>query len=145
MILYTMGFTQKSARDFFEPIKDNRIGLLIDVRLNNQSQLAGFTKGKDLEYFLWKIAGCRYAHELLFAPTKELLDDYKKKKIDWNAYTVIFNDLIEKRDMTGHFEKKYLQEENALLLCSEPLPDMCHRRLVAEAMQKKFGIEIKHL
>ncbi len=145
MTLYTIGFTQKTAREFFEKLKSNNIELLIDVRLNNQSQLAGFTKGKDLEYFLKEIVGCKYEHQLVYAPTKELLSDYKSKKIDWDAYTEIFNSLIVKRDMVGHFAKHYLDKENAVLLCSEALPDMCHRRLVAEAMERDLGVEVKHL
>ena len=77
MKIYTMGFTQKSAETFFERIKENKIELLIDIRLNNQSQLAGFAKGRDLKYFLDKLCQCGYAHELRFAPEKKLLDEYK--------------------------------------------------------------------
>ena len=145
MTIFTVGFTQKSAREFFELIKRNKIELLVDVRLNNQSQLAGFSKGKDLEYFLKEIANCEYEHQLLYAPTKELLDDYKKKKIDWDTYTEVFNGLIEKRDMKTHFEKNYLKRNNVVLLCSEAVPDMCHRRLIAEAMEKTFDVTVIHL
>ena len=81
MKIYTMGFAQKSAEEFFSKIKNHKIELLIDIRLNNKSQLAGFTKGRDLEYFLKEIADCEYIHEPLFAPTKELLDDYKKDRM----------------------------------------------------------------
>ena len=91
MVVYTMGFTQKSAEDFFELVKKNHISILVDIRLNNQSQLAGFTKGRDLAYFLKEIAGCKYAHDPVFAPTKELLNDYKKGVIDWNGYVEVFD------------------------------------------------------
>ena len=91
MKIYTIGFTQKSAKEFFEKIKDNGIELLIDVRLNNVSQLAGFAKGKDLEYFLKEICNCDYVHEIVLAPTKELLDNYRAKITSWLEYEEIFN------------------------------------------------------
>ena len=145
MKLFTMGFTQKDARTFFELIRKNNINLLVDIRLNNQSQLAGFTKGKDLEYLLKEIADCRYVHDITFAPTKELLDDYKKGKATWGDYVVIFKELIEKRKMCELFEKRYGQEENVLLLCSEPTPEKCHRRLVAEALVNTMRCELVHI
>ncbi len=145
MTIYTMGFTQKSAETFFELIKKNGIELLVDVRLNNQSQLAGFTKGRDLEYFLKKIADCAYAHDPVFAPTKVLLDDYKKGKVSWAGYEEVFGKLIKSRDMAGHFLKEYGRYERVLLLCSEPTPEMCHRRLVAEAVSVSAGCKVVHL
>ena len=90
MKLYTIGFTQKSAREFFNKIKNNNIDLLIDIRLNNISQLAGFAKGKDLEYFLKEICNCEYAHDDVFAPTKELLDNYRANKVSWKEYENVF-------------------------------------------------------
>lgn len=140
-----MGFTQKTAEEFFTKIKKSNIDILIDIRLNNQSQLAGFTKGKDLKYLLKEIANCDYSHEISFAPTKELLDDYKKKKVDWNKYVEVFEELIKSRNMVEKFESKYGKYERVLLLCSEPTPEQCHRRLVAEAISKKIGYEICHL
>ena len=86
MLIYTMGFTKKTAEQFFEKIKKNNIDIVIDVRLNNQSQLAGFTKGKDLVYFLKELCNCEYKHEIKFAPTKEILASYKKGDIDWGEY-----------------------------------------------------------
>lgn len=145
MKIYTMGFTQKTAEEFFTKIKKSNIDILIDIRLNNQSQLAGFTKGKDLKYLLKEIANCDYSHEISFAPTKELLDDYKKKKVDWNKYVEVFEELIKSRNMVEKFESKYGKYERVLLLCSEPTPEQCHRRLVAEAISKKIGYEICHL
>ncbi len=145
MILYTMGFTQKDAKTFFDLIKKNEIDLLLDVRLNNQSQLAGFTKGRDLEYLLKEITNCRYFHDVIFAPTKTLLDDYKKGRATWEDYVQVFNKLIESRKMCEVFNKKYGQENKVLLLCSESTPDKCHRRLVAEAIARDTGCKIVHL
>ena len=145
MTIYTMGFTQKSAETFFELIKKNNIEILVDVRLNNQSQLAGFTKGRDLEYFLKQVAGCDYSHNITYAPTKQLLDDYKKGKISWAGYEEVFGKLIKSRDMAGQFIKAYGKYERVLLLCSEPTPEMCHRRLVAEAVAAAGGFRVVHL
>ena len=145
MHIYTMGFTQKTAEQFFEKIKKNNIQIVLDVRLNNQSQLAGFTKGKDLEYFLKTICDCLYEHEIKFAPTKEILSSYKKGMIDWKKYVIEFDKLIISRKMTDYFEKKYLKYDNILLLCSEPTPQNCHRRLLAECFSQGKDYEISHL
>lgn len=134
MYLFTVGFTKKSAEQFFELIMKNEIEIVIDIRLNNQSQLAGFTKGRDLEYFLKKICHCKYEHNLLFAPTKEVLKKYKDKKITWDDYVVQYNDLITIRNMIEVFWKKYSMYERVLLLCSEQTPEHCHRRLLAEKL-----------
>ena len=145
MYIYTMGFTQKSAEQFFEKIKSNNIQVVVDVRLNNQSQLAGFSKGKDLSYFLKVICNCLYEHEINFAPTKEILSSYKKGSISWEEYVIQFNNLIELRDMSTFFQKKYMKYENVLLLCSEVTPEKCHRRLLAEKFAKEIGCKINHL
>ena len=108
MQVFTMGFTKKDAALFFKKIEDNKIQMLIDVRLNNQSQLAGFTKEKDLTYFLKKICNCEYSHMVAYAPTKEILDDYKKGKIDWAGYEERFIPLIERRHIEGTFLKNFL-------------------------------------
>lgn len=145
MNIFTMGFTQKSAKVFFEKITENSIEILIDVRLNNQSQLAGFTKGRDLQYFLKAISNCAYAHEITFAPTKELLNDYKKGIKTWEEYVAIYNNLIEQRNVVDYFEDKFKNYKNVLFLCSEPTPEQCHRRLLAEAIQQKLKCTVKHL
>lgn len=146
MNLFTIGFTQKSARQFFEMLKSNCIELLIDVRLNNKSQLAGFTKGSDLEYFLGEICSCRYEHCLEYAPTKEILDGYKKKSITWEEYVNMYTRLLEKRKDYKNFYEKYKNYTNICLLCSEPEADKCHRRLAAEIIAKdNENIVIKHL
>ena len=146
MKVYTIGFTQKSAKDFFELIKQNEIELLIDIRLNNVSQLAGFAKGKDLEYFLKEICGCKYVHDDLFAPTKELLDDYRAKKTSWAKYEEIFAKIINVRNLADRFKKLYSNSEKVCLLCTEPTAEQCHRRLVAEYLQENIkDIEIIHI
>lgn len=145
MKLYTIGFTQKSAREFFNKIKSNKIELLLDIRLNNVSQLAGFAKGKDLEYFLNEICNCKYEHLISFAPTKELLENYRAKKISWSEYEKTFNNILMNRQIEKDFTK-YLNYENVCLLCTEPTADQCHRRLVAEYLKAKLpNIEIIHI
>ena len=146
MKLYTIGFTQKSAREFFNKIKNNNIDLLIDIRLNNISQLAGFAKGKDLEYFLKEICNCEYVHDDVFAPTKELLDNYRANKVSWNEYENVFAKIMASRQIEERFKKLYKNYENVCLLCTEPTAEQCHRRLVAEYLQKHCeNIEIIHI
>ena len=146
MDLYTMGFTQKSAEKFFSLIKQNNIELLIDVRLNNQSQLAGFTKGRDLKFFLEKICNCKYVHEEMFAPTKDILSDYKKKVITWNEYVDKFDVLLNRRPIEKLFLKHTEGYDKVLLLCSEPTPECCHRRLLAEYLANIVSnIKIIHI
>ncbi len=145
MTIYTMGFTQKSAEEFFGLIKRNSIDMLVDIRLNNQSQLAGFTKGRDLEYFLKAICGCKYDHMLPYAPTKEILDGYKKGSLSWDEYEVQYNDLISRRGVEETFTKRYSKYNNVLLLCSEPTPECCHRRLLAEYLSNKLGVKVVHI
>ncbi|MGB5157475.1 DUF488 domain-containing protein [Desulfobacterium sp. N47] len=142
--LFTMGFTKKNAETFFEKLKKFGAVKLIDIRLNNVSQLAGFTKKDDLIYFLKKICTCDYMHEPLLAPTKEILDAYKKKEITWAEYEKRFNDLLISRK--AHTLLSVSELHMACLLCSEPTPDKCHRRLVAEFFKRSFeDIEIIHL
>ena len=149
MKLFTLGFTKKSAEQFFELLKRNDIHTLIDIRLNNISQLAGFTKGMDLKYFLKELCNIEYIHKIELAPTKVILDDYKNKKISWNEYEERFNHLLEQRNITGSLSNYFSQNLGPLcLLCSEPTPDKCHRRLVAEYIKNKLpdsDIEIIHL
>ncbi len=145
MTIYTMGFTQKSAEEFFGLIKKNDIEILIDIRLNNQSQLAGFTKGRDLAFFLESICGCEYDHMISYAPTKEILDAYKKGAITWEEYEVQYNDLISRREVEETFRKRYSTYDRVLLLCSEPTTEKCHRRLLAEYLSDKLSTGIVHI
>ncbi|MCU0536246.1 MAG: DUF488 domain-containing protein [Hydrococcus sp. Prado102] len=142
--LFTIGFTQKNAQQFFELLKKANVRRVIDTRLNNVSQLAGFTKKADLDYFLKTIGGIDYIHILDLAPTQDILDEYKKKKGDWSVYEQKFLNLMANRQI----EKKISLDliDGACLLCSEAKPHFCHRRLVAEYLNKKLGnINISHL
>lgn len=142
--LYTIGFTKKTAQDFFTIVSKAGIKRIIDTRLNNVSQLAGFAKRKDLEYFLKEIADIEYIHILDLAPTKDILDNYKKKKGSWETYENSFLDLMKKRQIENKISSKLL--DGACLLCSEAKPHNCHRRLVAEYLNNKLGnINICHL
>ena len=116
-----------------------------NASINNQSQLAGFTKEKDLTFFLKRISNCEYRHMVAYAPTKEILDDYKKGKIDWAGYEERFLPLIERRHIEETFLKNFSKYDRILFLCSEPTPENCHRRLVAEYLRDKTGCEIIHL
>lgn len=145
MRVFTMGFTQKTAEQFFERIRAHDVQIVIDVRLNNQSQLAGFTKERDLAYFLRVICDCAYAHEPAFAPTKEILTAYKKGDMDWSEYERRFDALLRERNVAQRFARAYGKYERVLLLCSEPTPERCHRRLLAEKLGEELGVEIEHL
>ena len=142
--LYTIGFTKKTAEKFFTTLREARIKTVIDVRLNNVSQLAGFTKRDDLAFFLREICDCTYRHEPCLAPTDAILNGYKKKTMGWDEFEVQFNSLLRERQPEDRFEAGDLNQ--ACLLCSEPTADRCHRRLVAEYLRDKSDhIEIIHL
>jgi uncharacterized protein (DUF488 family) len=144
MKLFTIGFTKKSAETFFSRIKNAAVKRLIDVRLNNVSQLAGFTKKDDLRYFTKMICNIDYVHILDLAPTQEILDTYKKHGGDWNLYEREFLDLIRSRDIQNKVSREML--DGACLLCSEKTAQHCHRRLVAEYLKEKWGdVDIEHL
>ena len=145
MEIYTIGFTQKSAREFFTLLGQAGIRRLIDVRLNNRSQLAAFTKSADLEYFLEVIIEADYRHEPILSPTKEVLDGYKKKEIPWEQYEPRFLALLAEREVEHAIDRR-LFEVPTVLLCSEPTAERCHRRLVAEYLAEAWGgARIVHL
>jgi uncharacterized protein (DUF488 family) len=142
--LFTIGFTQKSAQKFFDTLINAGVRRVIDTRLNNISQLAGFTKRVDLEYFLKKIGNIEYVHILDLAPTQDILDAYKKNKGDWETYQQKFLQLISDRQIENKVSLELL--DGGCLLCSEAKPHYCHRRLVAEYLSDKWGnISICHL
>jgi len=143
-VVFTIGFAQKSAREFFTKLKEAGVRTVVDVRLNNVSQLAGFTKEQDLPYFLQEIAGIKYVHKPELAPTKDILDAYKKKHIDWAEYERRFRQLLIERRVNDVITPRFL--DKACLLCSEPKPDKCHRRLTAEYFRELWGdVKIVHL
>ncbi|AFZ55947.1 DUF488 domain-containing protein [Anabaena cylindrica FACHB-243] len=142
--LFTIGFTQKTAQKFFDTLVKSGVKRVIDTRLNNVSQLAGFAKKTDLEYFLKKLGNIEYVHILELAPTKDILDEYKKNKGEWSVYEQKFLHLMAEREI----EKKVKPEilDGGCLLCSEAKPHYCHRRLVAEYLSTKWGnVKICHL
>jgi len=145
MEVFTTGFTKKSAEGFFGLLKRHGIKRLVDVRLNNVSQLAGFTKREDLQFFLREICGAEYHHEPLLAPTQDILDAYRKKKSSWKEYEQKFLALLASRKIEERIDYS-LFAVPAVLLCSEPTPEHCHRRLVVEYLQTKWGdLQVKHL
>jgi uncharacterized protein (DUF488 family) len=142
--LFTIGFTQKNAEQFFSALRQASVKRLIDVRLNNVSQLAGFAKRDDLAFFLREICGCDYEHRTGFAPTKDMLDGYKAATMSWQEYERAFTALMSHRHIEKQVELGHL--DHACLLCSEPTPQNCHRRLVAEYLKAQLGhIQILHL
>lgn len=142
--LFTIGFTKKSAQRFFELLRGSGARRIVDVRLNNVSQLAGFAKKDDLAYFANAICGMDYVHLPALAPTQEMLDRYKKKGGTWSAYEQEFLDLMRQRRIEEKVSKEVLAD--GCLLCSEDKPHHCHRRLVAEYLKERWGdVEIVHL
>jgi uncharacterized protein (DUF488 family) len=146
MKIYTIGFTQKNARKFFELLRQNQIQRLVDIRLRPSGQLAGFTRKEDLPYFLDYLAnGCDYIHLPELAPDKETLDAYRAGG-DWNNYVERFEALMESRKIPDSLDRTQFENASCCLLCSEATPDHCHRRLVAERLQKHWlDVEIIHL
>ena len=144
MKLSTIGFTKKSARRFFDLLRQSGTKRIVDVRLNNGSQLAGFAKKDDLAYFLSELCEMEYVHLPALAPTKEMLDDYKKRKGDWKTYEDRFIALMSERRIEETIPKEIVAD--GCLLCSEDKPHHCHRRLVAEYLKQHWGnVEIAHL
>ena len=147
-ILYTIGFTQKTAEQFFNLLADAHITKLVDIRENRTGQLQGFARFPDIAFFLKRIVGAEYVHEPLFAPSPEIRDAYRSSH-DWNQYEVSFRRLMEERGALEQAKPEDYQG-NVALLCSEPGPEKCHRRLVAEMLAQKWNaaghsVEVRHL
>jgi uncharacterized protein (DUF488 family) len=134
----TIGFTQTTAEHFFQRLSGAGVERLLDVRLNNSSQLAGFAKARDLPYLLRELVGATYEHEPLLAPTRELLDAYKKRKGDWTTYESDFLALMERRRIHEVLSASDFERRTALL-CSEATPEHCHRRLVCEFLTARWA------
>lgn len=145
MNVYTIGFTQKNAEKFFKLIKMAQVKTLIDVRLNNISQLAGFAKKDDLRFFLKELCGSEYVHLPELAPTKDILNAYKKGDMTWQIYEDKFINLMSKRNIEKSIKPALLDQ--GCLLCSEHEPHLCHRRLVVEYLNEhtNLNLEVKHL
>jgi uncharacterized protein (DUF488 family) len=144
MRLFTIGFTRKTAERFFGLLRGSGAKRVLDVRLNNVSQLAGFAKRDDLAFFLKEVAGMDYVHVPELAPTQEMLDAYKKRKGEWKEYERRFLALMRERKVERTLPRSLF--DGGCLLCSEDKPHHCHRRLVAEYLQQHWGdVEVKHL
>lgn len=144
MKVLTIGFTKKPAQRFFGLLRESGARRVVDVRLNAGSQLAGFAKKQDLAWFLEEICGIEYVHAPELAPTKELLGDYRKKRIGWSAYEDRFVDLMRERRIEERISREMV--DGGCLLCSEDQPHHCHRRLVAEYLTDCWGnVEVEHL
>ena len=144
MQLFTIGFTRKTAEKFFRLLSESGVKRVVDVRLNNSSQLAGFSKQTDLQYFLKELCGIDYVHVPDLAPTKSILDAYKKHKGSWDVYEQEFFSLMESRRIDEVLARDIIDQ--SCLLCSEDKPHHCHRRLVAEYLADKWGqIDTRHL
>jgi uncharacterized protein (DUF488 family) len=145
MKLYTIGFTQKSAEQFFNLLQSNGIQVLVDIRLKPDSQLSGFAKGRDLPYLLRNLIGCQYRYMPQMAPSDDLLSRYREDK-SWSDYEIAFKQLLEERNLIAQLDRDWWAANPACLLCSEHEPDQCHRRLVAEYMASHWPeVEIVHL
>lgn len=145
MEIYTIGFTQTTAEHFFGRLKAAGVKRLLDVRLNNSSQLAGFAKAQDLPYFLRELVGAEYEHEARLAPTRELLDAYRKADGDWADYERAFLGLMAAREIERTLSPAQFDTPTALL-CSEATADRCHRRLICEHLAAHWpGVKATHL
>jgi uncharacterized protein (DUF488 family) len=146
MRLYTIGFTQKRAETFFELLRQHGVQRLVDIRLNPGGQLSGFAKQDDLPYFLsGLVAGCQYVHMPELAPTKEILNDYRSNS-DWPRYIARFEALMDERRIPVALNRAGFETFTSCLLCSEPTPEHCHRRLVAERLAAHWpDVEVVHL
>lgn len=144
MKIFTIGYTKKSAQVFFELISENKIDVVIDVRLYNSTQLAGFSKSRDLKYFLKIICNCEYIAAPEFAPTARLFNDYKKGIINWKEYEITYNELMRAHMNLDFF--KAFPNKRICLLCAESTPECCHRRLLAEKLADIYeNVMITHL
>jgi len=145
LTIYTIGFTKKSAEEFFEALLNSGAKHLLDIRLNNKSQLTGFTKRDDLRYFLKCLANMKYHEMPILAPEESILKEYRKSG-EWARYEREYLELIRQRHVENHIAS-VLFGEGVVLLCSEAEPTYCHRRLAAEylAQTKLANTKIVHL
>lgn len=144
MKIFTIGFTHKSAEEFFSKLSKARVTSLVDIRINRTSQLAGFSKEKDLKYFLKTICDIEYLVREDLAPSRDLLKSYRGKEVSWGEFEKSYLELISRRGVLKNLNPELL--DGAVLLCSEAEPTQCHRRLLAEALSHLWGgVQIVHL
>lgn len=143
--LYTIGFTQKTAEQFFGLLRNHHITTLVDTRIHPNSQLSGFAKGRDLPFLMRELCEAEYLYMPTMAPEEALLKQYRQDS-DWEHYERTFSQLLHDRDLINQLDRTWWGEQRACLLCSEHQPDHCHRRLVAEYLKQNWPkIEITHL
>lgn len=142
MDIYTIGFTRKSAEEFFGALKRAGVKNVVDVRLLNTSQLAGFTKKEDLPFFLTEIVGADYSHEPLLAPEESAFKDYRRGELDWKSFRRAYMKTASQRSMETVVDWKKVLRRRTVLLCSEPEAEYCHRHFLVEYLQKK-GVDLK--
>ena len=143
--IYTIGFTGKTAREFFDLLNSTDAKYLADTRLNNNSQLAGFTKKGSIEYFVEKLTRLKYIELPLLTPEKEMFQQYRKDG-DWELYESKYNQLLDRRSAVETIDRTLL-DAGVILLCSERTPEKCHRRLASEYLRANGfpQVEILHL
>lgn len=145
MKIYTIGFSQKSAKKFFDLLSKNGVNCLVDIRLRPSGQLAGFTKQEDLRFFLKELINCDYQHLTMLTPTDQIFKTYRTDK-NWEKYERSFKTLMKTRLIPESLDRQLFEVNNCCLLCSEATPDFCHRRLVAELLQEEWqNVKIIHL
>jgi uncharacterized protein (DUF488 family) len=145
MKLYTIGFTQKSAERFFGLLAEHGVDRVVDIRLNPGGQLSGFAKQGDLAWFLDRLNGAGYIHLPQLAPSADIRDAYRKDR-DWDTYVLQFEELMDVREIPDTLDRASFKESVSCLLCSEPTPERCHRRLVAERLAQAWpGVEVIHV
>jgi len=146
MKLYTIGFTKKTAQQFFKLLKDKGVQRLIDIRIHPQGQLSGFARQENLPYFLHELAGhCAYVYLPVLAPTAEMMKEYRKDG-NWGRYAARFEALMDERNIPAGLDSSIFESATGCLLCSESSPEHCHRRLVAERLTRQFpDLEVFHL
>lgn len=138
MQLYTIGYSKKTAEEFFSILRDNGVKQIVDIRRHNTNQLAGFTKESDLPWFLDTIAGIDYSHELSLAPSEELMRAYRKEGLPFDEFA---------KQLRAEFAEREMPKliDGSALLCSEPKPDTCHRSVAAQYLAEKGDVEVVHL
>ena len=143
--LFTIGFTKKSAEQFFRMLEESGVKRIIDIRLNPHGQLSGFSKQDDLVYFLDRLNGCKYVHMPALAPTDEIRTRYQTDK-NWDHYVTSFETLMDERDVPAMLDRSMFTGEPCCLLCSEATPEKCHRRLVGERLTRAWpDLALVHL
>jgi uncharacterized protein (DUF488 family) len=146
MDLHTIGFTKRSAEDFFETLRGARIERVLDIRLQNTSQLAGFTKKEDLPYLLDRLIGAEYAHEPLLAPEEQAFRAYRSGELDWAGFRNQYRAALRKRKVSTGIDWAAMLRERTVLLCSEPDPGSCHRSILVDHLRRTgHQIEAVHL